>query len=105
MKTHRERVITRLGLEDKPHSLEALAKASGEKLSILKEVFKRGMGAYYSGGIGGNPSSSVRMKGTYVKGINAPVSKKLNQTQWAFARVFSWLDHNPKHDLDLRHSS
>jgi hypothetical protein len=102
MKTHRERVIERLGLENKKHSLSVLAKASGEPLSTLKKVYSRGMGAYFSGGIGGNPSSSVRMRGTFEKGINAPISQKLPQKMWAMARVFSYLDHNPKHDNDLR---
>ena len=93
--THRENVIKRLGLENKKHSLVALAKASGIPRSILLAVYRRGIGAYKT-----NPLS-VRMKGTYAKGVAAPMSMKLSKEQWAYARVYSFLDGNPKHDLDL----
>jgi hypothetical protein len=45
---------------------------------------------------------SVRMKGTFEKGVSAPMSLKLSKEQWAMARVYSFLDNNPKHDTDLR---
>jgi len=96
MTTHRERVLARLDIGDKPHSLPVLARASGTPLSVLLQVFKRGIGAYNT-----NPQS-VRMKGTFKKGVNAPMSMKLSPQQWAMARVYSFLDHNPKHDNDLR---
>lgn len=103
MKTHKERVYERLGLDPKKtYSLPALAKLSGTPLATLKKVYSRGQGAYFSGGIGGRPSASVRMKGTYKKGVDAPMSQKLSMAQWAKARVFSFLDGNPKHDMDLR---
>lgn len=98
--THRERVLRKLKLEDKSHSLPVLAKASGVPLSILREVEKRGAGAYVS------DPSSVRMKGTFKKGVNAPMSQKLSQAQWSRARAYSFLDSvlngaPKKHDLDL----
>jgi len=106
MHTHREKVLARYGLEDKPHSLTALAKASGLPLHILQEVKKRGEGAYFSGGLLGHPSPSVRMKGTFVKGVDAPIHKKLSMSQWSFARVYSFIDtyksKNLKHDTDLQ---
>jgi len=103
MKTHKERVYAKFGLDPKKtYSLPALAKISGISLSVLKEVEKRGKGAYYSGGIGGRPSPSVRMKGSFVKGVDAPMSQKLSMAQWSRARVFSFIDGNPKHDNDLR---
>lgn len=43
------------------------------------------MGAYYS-----NPLS-VRMKGSYVKNVKAPMSYKLGAHQWASARVYAFL--------------
>jgi len=106
MKTHRERVIERLGLKNKNHSLLTLSKASHIPLSILKECYSRGMGAYFSGGIHGHPSSSVRMKGTFVKGIDAPISQKLPQKMWAMGRCYSLVDSALfgapiKHDFDL----
>jgi hypothetical protein len=42
------------------------------------------------------------MKGTFKKGVSAPMSMKLSPQQWAMARVYSFLDGNPKHDNDLR---
>jgi hypothetical protein len=43
------------------------------------------------------------MKGpSFKKGVNAPMSMKLSPQQWAMARVYSFLDGNPKHDSDLR---
>ena len=92
--THRERVLKRLG-KLKDHSLPTLSKASGVPLRILQEVYNRGIGAYTT-----NPTS-VRMKGTYEKGVDAPMYFKLSKEQWAMARVYSFLDGNPKHDQDL----
>ena len=99
-------MYAKYGLDPKKtYSLPALAKISGIPLSILKEVEKRGKGAYYSGGIGGRPSPSVRMAGSFVKGVDAPASKKLSMSQWSKARVFSFIDtyksKNLKHDTDL----
>jgi len=84
-------------LEDKPYSLTELSKISKYSLKTLQEVYNRGIGAYKT------QPSSVRMKGTYKKGVNAPMNQKLSKEQWAMARVYSFLDGNPKHDVDLRH--
>jgi hypothetical protein len=84
-----------MGIQDKHYSLQDLADLSGYDIRILQEVYNRGIGAYKT-----NPSS-VRMKGSYLKGINAPMSKKLSKEQWAIARVYSFLDGNSKHDQDL----
>jgi len=95
--THRENVIKRLGLSfDKGHSLDELSRRSGKSKRVLQEVYNRGIGAYKT-----NPQS-VRMKGTFKKGVNAPMSMKLSKEQWAMARVYSFLDNNPKHDNDLK---
>jgi hypothetical protein len=59
-------------------------------------VYNRGIGAYKTDPL------SVRMKGSFKKGVNAPMSQKLSKEQWAMARVYSFLDNNPKHDNDLR---
>jgi len=94
--THREDFLKANKLEDKGYSLPELAKISGEPLATLQEVYNRGIGAYKT-----NPQS-VRMKGSFKKGVNAPMSKKLSKEQWALARVYSYLMKNPKHDTDLR---
>ena len=94
--THRTDFLGKHKLKDKGYSLKELAKISGEPLSILQEVYNRGIGAYKT-----NPTS-VRMKGSFKKGVDAPMSKKLSPQQWAFARTYSYLMGNPKHDNDLR---
>jgi hypothetical protein len=104
--THRDRVYAKYGLDTKKtYTLPALAKISEIPLSVLKEVESRGKGAYYSGGVGGRPSPSVRLAGSYKKGVDAPASKKLSMAQWSRARVFSFIDtyrsRGLKHDKDL----
>jgi hypothetical protein len=84
-----------MGIQDKPYSIEDLADLSGYDIRILQEVYNRGIGAYQT-----NPTS-VRMKGTFKKNVNAPMSKKLSKEQWAMARIYSFLNENPKHDQDL----
>lgn len=93
--THRENVLKKL----KPTgvSLPELAEASGVAKDVLQQVYNRGIGAYKT-----NPES-VRKK-NYEKGP-APMSEKLSKEQWAKARVYSFLDGNPKHDTDLRQQS
>lgn len=93
--THKEHILKKYGLEDTGHSIKELAKVSGFSVGTLQEVYNRGIGAYKT-----NPLS-VRMKGTFVKGVLAPRSMKLSKEQWAMARVYSFLDGNPKHDQDL----
>jgi len=89
--------LRRYGLdEDEPYSLEALSYITKVPIATLREVYDRGIGAYKT-----NPQS-VRLKGSFVKGINAPMKFKLSKEQWAVARVYSFLDGNPKHDNDLR---
>jgi hypothetical protein len=93
--THRKSFLKKYNLEDKSYSLDQLSKISGVSLHTLNQVYKRGIGAYNT------QPSSVRMKGTYKKGP-APMSMKLSPQQWAYARVYSFLNGNPKHDNDLR---
>jgi len=77
-----------------------LSKVSGVPVATLQLVFNRGVGAHKTQGI------SVRMKGTFEKNVDAPMSMKLSKEQWGYARVYSYLntlkDKNPKHDTDLR---
>lgn len=94
--THKKQVLKKLGLKDTGHSVDDLAKASGISASVLQEVYNRGIGAYKT-----NPQS-VRMKGTFEKNVDAPLSQKLSKEQWAMARLYSFLNENPKHDQDLR---
>jgi hypothetical protein len=94
--THRQRFLRKYDLEDKGYSIPELSKISGYSVGTLQEVYNRGIGAYKT-----NPTS-VRMKGTFIKGVNASMSRKLSKEQWAMARVYSFLDNSKKHDKDLR---
>jgi hypothetical protein len=94
--THRQHFLKVNKLEDRSYSLSELSKISGYSLKTLQDVYNRGIGAYQT-----NPQS-VRMKGNFKKGVNAPMSQKLSKEQWAFARVYSFLDGSKKHDTDLR---
>jgi len=94
--THRENVLRHYGLEDRSYSKQELSKITKVPLKIIQEVYNRGIGAYHT-----NPES-VRLSGSYVKNINAPMKFKLSKEQWGMARVYSFLDGNPKHDNDLR---
>jgi len=95
--TRRENFLNKKGLStDKSYSLKELSKISGVPISVLQLVYNRGIGAYKT-----NPES-VRLQGSFKKNVDAPMSMKLSKEQWAMARVYSFLDGNPKHDNDLR---
>lgn len=86
MATNREKFLRRHNLPaDTSLSLLEISKLSGMPLNALRRVEKRGFGAYNS-----NPQS-VRMKGTFKKGVNAPLSMKLSPQQWARGRVFAFV--------------
>jgi hypothetical protein len=94
--TRRENVLRKYGLEDRSYSIKELSKITKVPVSILKEVYDRGIGAYKT-----NPTS-VRLKNSYVKNVSAPMKYKLSKENWAMARLYSFLDGNPRHDADLR---
>jgi hypothetical protein len=94
--TYRRKFLKKFKVEDRGYSLEELAKISGEPLATLEKVADRGYGAYNT------QPNSVRMKGSFKKGVKAPMSMKLSPQQWSFARVYSYIMKNPKHDQDLR---
>lgn len=89
--THRQQVLKKFNLpKDTSLSLEELSKLSKIPLAGLQEVYNRGIGAYKS-----NPES-VRLKGSFKKNVNAPLSMKLSKEQWAMARVYSFINKSPK---------
>jgi hypothetical protein len=90
--------LKRYKLEDKGYSIKELASITSVPEKTLQEVYNRGIGAYKT------QPKSVRLKGSFVKNVDAPMKKKLSKEQWAMARVYSFLDGNPKHDDDLRSS-
>jgi len=94
--TYREKFLKKYNLEDKSYSLDQLSKITGISLHTLNQVYKRGIGAYNT------QPSSVRMKGSFKKGVDAPMSMKLSPQNWAYGRIYSFIMKNPKHDNDLR---
>jgi hypothetical protein len=101
MKTHREEVLDYYGLEDRGYSIPELSKISGYSEKVLQQVYDRGWGAYTDPKTG-TVSDSVRLKGSFKKGVRAPPSMKLSRPQWAASRVWSFISGNPLHDNDLR---
>ena len=73
--------------KDEDHSLTDLKNITGIPLRILKEVYKRGKGAYY------NNLGSVRLKDfTKNPDLRKGISMRLSMTQWSYARVYA-LNH------------
>jgi len=93
---HRLNFFRKYNLEEKGYSLQQLSKISKISLSTLQKVYDRGIGAYKTN------RTSVRLKGSFKKNVNASYKVKLSKEQWAMARVYSFLDGNKKHDTDLR---
>jgi hypothetical protein len=87
MPTHREEVLRKLGLPpDTSMSLAELATATELPKAALQKVYNRGIGAWKS-----NPQS-VRISGTFEKNATAPRTARLGKEQWAFARVYSFIN-------------
>jgi len=97
--THRENFLKAHKLNEHSYNLKELSAISRVPLDVLQEVYNRGIGAYKT------QPRSVRLKGSYVKNVDAPMKAKLSKEQWAYARVYSFLDGNPKHDEDLRRNT
>ena len=70
---------------DEELSLNQIARLSGMPLAALREVFERGKGAWSTN------IQSVRTKGTFKKGEDLPRSQKLSADQWAYSRVYSFV--------------
>ena len=101
MRTHKQQFNKRMGFKlNKSHSLTTLSKLSGIPLKLLKEVDRRGKGAWKTN------IKSVRQKGTFIKDLNLPRSEKLSAEQWGIARVYAFINKLQKpsilnHDMDI----
>lgn len=86
MATNREKFLKKHKLpKDTSLSLKEIAELSGMPFSALKAVYNKGLGAAFT-----NPVS-VRMKGTFEKNVDAPMSQKLSPQQWGMGRVFAFV--------------
>lgn len=89
--TNKEEFLKKHHLPKDTHlSLHEISKLSGMPLSAIKMVYNKGLGAYHT-----NPTS-VRLKGSYIKNIPAPLSFKLSPEQWAYARVYAFVNKSKK---------
>lgn len=85
--THRKEWLKRNGYDvNKTYSLNQLSSMSKIKINDLRSVFNRGIGARKT-----NPAS-VRLKGSFKKDPSKPLSMKLSAKQWAYARVYAFLN-------------
>ena len=103
MLTNRERFLKKHKLPmDTSLSLPEISNLSNIPIQALQKVYNRGIGAYKT-----NPES-VRVKGTFEKNVDAPMSMKLSKEQWAYARVYAFVMKTPKvyygSDNDIRES-
>ena len=83
MKTYKQRLNVELGFdEDQEHTLQELKDTTGIPVKILKEVDKRGKGAYKSN------LGSLRLKEDFSKNpdLRKGASKRLSAKQWGRAR-------------------
>ena len=89
--THKESFLKKHGRHPTESlSLYEISDLSGFPLSALRQVYQKGLGAYHS-----NPQS-VRLKGSFKKVPKAPLSQKLSPQHWAMARVYAFVDKEPK---------
>lgn len=101
MLTNREQFLKKHKLPmDTSLSLLEISELSKMPLDALQSVFNRGIGAHRTSGL------SVRMKDTFEKNVDAPMSMKLSKEQWAYARVYAFVMKTPKvyygSDNDIR---
>jgi len=102
MPTHKQQWNRRHGFSpNESHKIPEIAKISRYSTTTLRKVYNRGRGAWKTN------IKSVRMKGSYRKGVDAPRSAKLSAEQWGMARVYSFVNKIEKgsklnHDTDLR---
>lgn len=93
MKTNRTKFYEKYNLPlDESYSLEEIAKIANVPVAALREVYRKGEGAWYSN------MGSVRLKGSFAKNPNTkafPRSARLSIRQWSFGRVFSFLVKGP----------
>lgn len=76
--------------KNKANSLEDISRLSKIKLSILRDVFFRGSGAWKSS------PYSVRSKTGEKRKKGFPLSQRMSKERWAMARVYGFVGKNPK---------
>lgn len=85
--TYKQKLNEKFGLDkDTEHTLQSLKKLTKVPISIMKEVEKRGAGAYNTN------LGSVRLKNFSKDGdMRKGSSKRLSIEQWSRARLYAFL--------------
>ena len=96
MSTNKQKFNKKYGQPlNKPNSKKDISKKTGIPMSILDQVYDRGLAAHKN-----NPQS-VRN----IKGVKGGSGKKMSAAQWSMARVYSFAVKAPgtygKADADL----
>ena len=100
MPTHRARWNVRHGfVPETSHSIGQVARYAGMSIRVLREVYRRGIGAHET-----NPAS-VRLRVSFAKSASAPPSARLSKEQWAMARVYAFLNKLEDLSLALNHDT
>ena len=90
MPTNKEKFNAKYGFpKDKGHSKAEISRLTGIPMSILNQVYDRGLGARRS-----NPQS-VRSATTGKKVGGASLKGKMSGAQWAQARIYSFVMKGP----------
>jgi hypothetical protein len=87
MTTYKQRLNEKYGLDkDTEHTLRELKELTGVPIKIMKEVEKRGKGAY------ANKLASVRLN-DFSKNddLRKGTSKRLSMEQWSYSRIYAFL--------------
>jgi hypothetical protein len=88
--THKENVYKKYGIPLSKHlSIPEISHITKVPIKALNEIFSRGKGAWF------HNNSSVRLLKDFSKNSDTnkfPMSKRLSANQWAFARIYSFLD-------------
>jgi len=86
MPTNRELFLKKHDLPmDYSPTMREIAQLADMPVQALRRVYQKGLGAYHT-----NPES-VRVKGSFRKDPDAPLSRKLSPQQWAMGRVYAFV--------------
>jgi hypothetical protein len=96
MSTNKQKFNKKYGQPlNQPNSKKDISKLTGIPMSILDQVYDRGLGAHK------NNRASVRN----VKGVKGGPGKKMSAAQWSQSRIYSFVMKQPgtwgKADADL----
>ena len=85
--TYKQRFNIAFGFDkDEDHSMKDLKEITGIPIRILKEVYKRGEGAYF------HNLGSVRLKDfSKNSDLRKGANKRLSMAQWSWSRIYAFI--------------